>query len=394
MTLRDDILSFISRAYAAPHDAAPHNAAPNTTVWPDSAATRAEFEALAVRALAYQAERCAPYADYVRKSRGRIDDPWRAPPLPTDALKLRRIAAFPASEDVACFVSSGTTQADRSLHPIRDLEAARAPLVAPFCHYMLPDHAKMRMLILAPPFADAPTSSLYFMLDTLRAACGTPQSAHAIQADGTIDTALIESTFAQAIARHEPLFLLGPSFAFVHLLDRLNTAQTRYALPAGSRVFETGGFKGQSRTVPRPELHAAIHNALGIPPQQIAAEYGMSELSSQLYEPVLRAANAPRLYMPPPWCGVQVLDPDTLVPLPCGEIGLISFLDLANFDTITALLTADLGRLHIAPSNTPAPCGWHGLPERCVGLELLGRASTASAKGCSLAIDMLVNSNH
>ena len=52
--------------------------------------------------------------------------------------------------------------------------------------------------------------------------------------------------------------LLGTAFAFVHWLDRLRERGRRYALPPGSRLMDTGGFKGRSREVPADELQELI----------------------------------------------------------------------------------------------------------------------------------------
>jgi hypothetical protein len=92
----------------------------------------------------------------------------------------------------------------------------------------------------------------------------------------------------------------------------------------------------------------------------------------------------------PPWCAVQVLDPDTLDPMPLGAEGLIALLDLANWETASTLLTGDVGRLVPADDPDDVPPGWHGLPDGCCGLSLVGRAPQAAPKGCSLALDQLL----
>src|SRR5262249_62325078 len=88
-------------------------------------------------------------------------------------------------------------------------------------------------------------------------------------------------------AAREPLALCGTSFAFVPLLDRLEARGASLALPAGTRVMETGGFKGRSRELSRDELHGAIEARLGVPRASIVNQYGMCELASQFYEPTL-----------------------------------------------------------------------------------------------------------
>ena len=44
---------------------------------------------------------------------------------------------------------------------------------------------------------------------------------------------------------------------------------SRFTCPPGSRVLETGGFKGRSRELPRGELHAWLADRLGVPGRRI-----------------------------------------------------------------------------------------------------------------------------
>lgn len=148
--------------------------------------------------------------------------------------------------------------------------------------------------------------------------------------------------------------------------------------------MQTGGFKGRSREVPAEELRSSIARAFGVPPSHVVGEYGMTELSSQLYEGTLAAAlaregapgagvrAAPGLYLAPPWVRVTAVDPETLAPLPAGEIGLARIVDLANVDSAVAIQTAD--RVRVTEE----------------GVELLGRAPGAPPRGCSIAIDQML----
>jgi hypothetical protein len=138
--------------------------------------------------------------------------------------------------------------------------------------------------------------------------------------------------------------------------------------------METGGFKGRARAVPRTELYGALSEALGIPEGRIVNEYGMTELLSQLYESHLRTGDpASRRHVAPPWLGLQALDPETLVPREPGEPGLLSFFDLANVASVSAVLTEDVGRIH--EDGT---------------LALEGRSPGAEPRGCSLAMEDLL----
>lgn len=363
------------------HHAITHAFSPDdpSRAFPPVHLTQEDFDGLARAVVDHQQQHNAAYARYLN-ALPPFDSPHSAHPIPTSAFKRATLTTFDPEEAVVCFRSSGTTEHDRGRHHLRDLSLARAAILPPFVRFMLPDRPRIHMLILAPPFAQAADSSLCFMFDELLTHCGTPESTHLVTHD--IDVAAFHTHINHAIEHNEPVFLLGPSFAYVHLLDALG--DTFRPLPEGSRLLETGGFKGKSRVVPRGELHAAIQRALDIPTPMIAGEYGMSELSSQLYEPTIRhhlAGLEPRRrYVAPPWCAPRVLHLDTLEPLPLGERGLVAFFDLANLESVASILTGDLGRLH------PEPDAPHG-----VTLELLGRSPAATPKGCSIAIDSLLS---
>ena len=144
--------------------------------------------------------------------------------------------------------------------------------------------------------------------------------------------------------------------------------------------METGGYKNRSRAMPKSELHVLITERLGVPPENILCEYGMSELSSQAYDGVAGggrrvtgkdstpryAPRATRHFSFPPWARVQIISPETGLEVADGETGLIRIFDLANVFSVMAIQTEDLG------------------VRRGDGFELIGRAPLAEARGCSL----------
>ena len=177
-----------------------------------------------------------------------------------------------------------------------------------------------------------------------------------------------------------PHLLLGTAFSFVHLLDFLEEKNLRFNLPAGSRVMETGGYKNRSRSMPKAELRALITERLGVPPENIICEYGMSELSSQAYDNVAsdkwhvtrdidascHQSPVTRHFEFPPWARVQIVSPETGLVVTDGETGLIRVFDLANVFSVMAIQTEDLAI------------------RRGDGFELVGRAQLAEPRGCSL----------
>ena len=90
-----------------------------------------------------------------------------------------------------------------------------------------------------------------------------------------------------ASAVGDPVLVAGTAFAFVQMLEWFSREGLAIRLPSGSRIMETGGYKGRTRVVAREDLYAALQETLGVPLDHIVNEYGMTEMLSQFYEPVL-----------------------------------------------------------------------------------------------------------
>lgn len=176
------------------------------------------------------------------------------------------------------------------------------------------------------------------------------------------------------------LIILSTSCALVQLLDVLEQRGAAFELSEWSCVVDTGGYKGITRAVPRPDVVAGVGRTLGLSPSQCIGEYGMSKLSSQWWTPNYRlrsdrAAGGPpartsELYESPSWTRRRVLDPLTLGPVD-GNTGQLAVFDLANVWSCASILTQDLAEL---PGD-----GNH--------LVLRGRVQDADLKGCSVAAE-------
>ncbi len=236
---------------------------------------------------------------------------------------------------------------------------------------LFPDQRRMRLVILAPSEADAPSSSLSYMLARFAQWFGS--STAWVWKGDALDIEALRTELANAAADGDPIALLGTSFAFVHAEDALDKA--RFALPEGSRLMQTGGFKGRSREVEPEELRGALSERYGLVDAMIISEYGMTELSSQLYETTLRdrvnnTASGPRRFWVPHWVRATPVDPESLVPVSNGATGILRLDDCANLDSVCCIQTADLARRSED------------------GIELIGRAPGAVPRGCSLTTDI------
>jgi hypothetical protein len=351
-----------------------------------------DFDELAAAAARLGYERVEPYRRLCDR-RGitpeALDDWSAAPAVPTAAFKSLRLAA---AEPLETFRSSGTTRgAERRsvhYHPYPDLY--RTVVDASFPAACLPGGAgRMPILSLIPDRATVPDSSLSFMAAHVFERHAAPGSAWAVSRDG-IDVEQAHR-WLQNHDGGQPVLILATALALILLLDHLEDrtghrgtapagrsgrraaggsarmrGSTSIRLPAGSRVFETGGFKGQRLETTPEAVRRRARIQLGLAPDAIVREYGMTELTSQAYS----RPGGERLRTPP-WMQFRVLDPDTLEEVEDGETGLLAFFDLANLGSVCHVLTEDLGVRYGD------------------AFRLLGRASGAELRGCSLTAEEL-----
>ena len=339
------------------------------------------FDPLAARVFAYNYSHVPAYAAYCRardvtpESVVRETDGWtRIPAVPTAAFKELTLLARGATAE-AVFRTSGTTRgaSDRGEHHVADLGLYRDSLRRAFRRFLLPDDPTLTFLSLMPPASALPDSSLAFMISDVMAAFSARGSATFADADGT-DFAGLDRAVERLSDAGTPALLLGTSASFIHWLDRLRRDGRRHRLPDGSRLMDTGGFKGRGRAVSPDELREAYSGWLGLPPERCINEYGMTEMLSQMYDDSLLADPTPvRRKRGPAWVRTTAVDPATLRPLPPGAPGVLRHLDLANIGSVAAIQTEDFGRVEDGR------------------IVLEGRAVDAPPRGCSLAMDEILN---
>jgi hypothetical protein len=268
----------------------------------------------------------------------------------------------------------GTTAAHTGNLPLDDPELYELSLERAFRHHVVPDRDAIRILVVAASAAEAPHSSLSYMFDHVRRRFGSPGSDTLW--DRRIRWRALAAALVAAQAEHEPVCLLGTAFTWVHVVDTCRADGFRVRLPAGSRLLETGGYKGRSRTLARHELLAEIQQWLGIPPSHVVSEYGMTEMGSQYYTTALRSAvlgvDQDAVWSHPAWLRPRIVDSEsghTRELELAHEIGLLAHHDLANRGSVAHLQSADLGR------------------PRAGSFDLLGRAPRAEPRGCGLAYE-------
>ncbi|MFD2784775.1 acyl-CoA synthetase family protein [Hymenobacter rubripertinctus] len=316
--------------------------------------TAAMAPAAALALFRYQAAHCAPYAAYLaalgRRAEavaGMEDIPF----LPIEFFKTHAVRTAAAHwEPQETFLSSGTTQQQRSHHYVREPQLYRRHAQRIFEHSYGP-LSGWTVLALLPSYLEQGGSSLVAMVEHFARESGQRQPAFFLHDHAALLAAL-------AAAKQEPgrkVLLIGVSYA---LLDFAAAHAGRPEL-LGLTVLETGGMKGRRREMIREELHTELQRAFG--PAGIHSEYGMTEMLGQAY-----SFGDGRFHAPPQ---LQILLRDPSDPFSASltrTAGALNVIDLANIDSCAFLETKDLARRH--------PDG---------SFEVLGRLDNSDVRGCN-----------
>lgn len=341
-----------------------------------------DFCQIALEIAEFQAAHSAGFARLLHRRGGALERVEDIPGVPSDAFRLSRVAMHPETEDRARFSTSGTTSGARGVHAFRRTDTYEAVALAFGRSALLTGAGPRRVVALAPCLDDPPSSSLghmmaLFMTDFEQLGDAEVRTPERWLIDDTgVNVTGLERAGVLALEHGEALIVLATSFALVGLLDSLHATPRTLRVPGSTVVMQTGGFKGKTREIEPNELRSSVAAAFGIAEAQIVSEYGMTELTSQLYEGTVPGSalqaerrGTPGVYCEPPWLRVIPVDPISLDPVAAGEVGIARIVDLANVDSAIAIQTQDRVR-RVAG-----------------GIELLGRAPGAVPRGCSLAIE-------
>ncbi len=309
---------------------------------------------------------------------------WRQIPLvPTAAFKEVDLTCFDSSASTRCFHSSGTTtqRPSRHWHHSESLGLYRESLAAWFRYHLFAEEepsdessrwesdGRIAIISLTPPAEAVPHSSLAYMIATVMERFGASDSLSIGTLDSlgnwVLDTDRLLFALRRSLCSNRPILLVGTAFNFVHFLDLAEERNLRYRLAVGSRLMETGGYKGRSRVLDPEILHSELSRRLGIPRTHVITEYGMCELSSQAYSHRIGEASGAGNQFPP-WTRIRVLSPETGAEVQDGEIGVLGVLDLANTWSVLGVQTGDL-----AIRNGTR-------------FRLVGRVPQTEPRGCSL----------
>lgn len=275
---------------------------------------------------------------------------WREiPAVPVSAFKSAEIRSFPEACTVRTFETSGTTGGQPGRHHFCSLSLYLQASTRGWIWAGLPPGP---LITLIPHTSEARQSSLSQMASWL----GLPEKFFFNRKD---------ALFA-ALDKSPRSVLFGTALAFLDFFEWMG--DRKLVLPAGSIAVETGGYKGTRREMPKSELYRLFQERLGLPPNLVWNEYGMTELTSQFY-----TSGLGRPHLSPPWARGLVVNPATGVEVKDGETGILRIFDAANLGSACAVQTRDLAI------------------RRGRDFELLGRDPAALPRGCSLTADELLS---
>ncbi|MBI2095807.1 MAG: hypothetical protein HYT89_06535 [Candidatus Omnitrophica bacterium] len=338
----------------------------------DRPSTEVDFQALAYAVFEYQFERNSHYRKFCLlegKSPGRLKSWKDIPAMPAAGFKELVLATFPLRNAVRTFRTSGTTGQNKGAHLFDTLKLYEAAILPSFKKYLLPDGVNLSFYFLISPPAESRHSSLSHMMGVVSRHFAGGKGRYYAEKEKILLGALLRDLRRE----RKKVFLLATAFSLKAFLDFLKAKKIGLRLPGGSRLMETGGFKGRMKEVSKTALYAECKERLGLAPECCVSEYGMTELSSQFYDTTLADAAAGIKRKPfktgPAWTRTLVVDPVTGRETKNGARGVLRHFDLANRGSVLAVQTEDFGR------------------RSGEGFELLGRARGAELRGCSLSYE-------
>lgn len=242
------------------------------------------FERTALELFAFQAERCAPYRDYLDAigiAPGEVTCSADIPHMPIELFKSRKVYCG-TKEPELVFTSSTTGGDTPARHYVENTENYRQTLRKAFSlFYGRPENWSFYALL--PCYLEREGSSLVWMADDLIRSGG-----------GGFFLDEYEQLLECMAADSRPKILLGVSYALLDLAEQY-APRLRDTV-----VMETGGMKGRRTELPKEEFHRILCDAFGT--DVIHSEYGMAELTSQAY------SSGNGIFRTPPWMRVMIRD--------------------------------------------------------------------------------------
>lgn len=311
------------------------------------------FDQLALKIFNFQAQNNFIYKNYLKflsKDYTQISKISEIPFLPIEFFKHHRIASS-NWQSQKIFLSSGTTDNNRSSHDIQDL---------PFYHNLASSifeekYSKISntvFLALLPSYLEQGQSSLVEMVSHFIKSSKNEHSGFYLNNhDQLIDKIKILKS------KYKNIVVFGVTYALLDLVEKQSLDFSNITL------IETGGMKGRRQELSKKEVYQILTAKLNL--RDIHSEYGMTELLSQAY------SKKDGIFEPPISMKVLIRDlNDPFSYLAHGKSGGVNVIDLANIHSCAFIETKDIG-LKIDEDN----------------FKILGRFDNSDLRGCNLLVN-------
>lgn len=330
---------------------------------------------------AYHIRRCPGYAaicehlgfspDQLRT----VDDLAQIPPIPTLFFKGRTLFSMPRRRMAMEVTSSGTSGKFSRIGFDWGSILAEAPMVVNLGlrHHLASPKPAHCVILGYKPHRSNRTGVTRTMFGLSHFSPPLSRT-YALRMEGEGYVPDLDAV-AQALKKlersHFPTRIIGfPSYLWFGL-KRMEELGLRVKLPRGSRVILAGGWKGHAdQEVDKSTLYALAEKTLGIQEDHI------NELFGAVEHPVFYNTCPRHHFHIPAYGRIIIRDPDTLAPLPMGQVGLINLISPLMCATPTlSVMTDDLG--YLTPGEK---CGC-GI--RSPYLTILGRVGMSGIQTCA-----------
>lgn len=360
----------------------------------DPEGTEARFIAAMRENCIYQYEHCADYrrildeAGFDPRSISSMEDLYRLPFLPTLYLKHHKMFSVSSNRLLIKATSSGTSGGVKSeigFDAGSLLRGLGMVITVGRYHHLWSVRPVHYLIFGFQPARDNQTAISKTALGfTFFAPALSRTYALKHQKDGgyALDMDGMREAFIKYAKSRAPVRTIGfPAYTYF-LLKEMKEAGIRLKLPRGSLVTLGGGWKQfYAQKVEKSEFYKLVWEVLGVPEENVVEFFGAVE------HPILYTDCRSHHFHVPAYSRVVIRDPDTLAPVPHGQVGLVNLMTpMVKSVPLLSVMTDDIGILHDpASEGAPCPCG-----ERAPWLEIIGRVGIRDIVTCAAGAEEIL----
>ena len=313
---------------------------------------------------------CPEYARFVERMTPYFQtdhaEPDTYPPIPTGVFKRKLITSGAEDEIDKICTSSGTqgsvseiprtrTSVERLLGSVR----VGLKLVADWYE------DNLQVIHLGPGYEDADEVWFSFVMSLAEMLFPTLN----FMREGVLDLDSAIACAVQQTERGKEILVIGAPFT---VLEFARLADSRGKKFENVHVITGGGWKRVKTDLDTTGFRAEVSRLLNMPETRIRDVFNQVELNSAFFECQEFEKHVP------PWVWPVVRDPLTLLPLPDGEVGLLSYADASADGYPGIIIGDDLGVV----TRGRCKCGLEG-----VRMSVIRRLEKEGNKGCAYTLD-------